>query len=125
MAYNLATEQRAFINTPNGSGTVAIRYTGNAGETPITIEYSQSLSVTPSADYLRGLAIAQLNTLNTTASYIASQVALPLPAVLDTTTPITPTPSTFGSFVAASDPFSPPATPTPQSQTCNSLVFES
>lgn len=108
MAYNLAVEQRAFLN-PDGSGTIVIRYTGNAGETPQSISYAQSLSTIPGADFVRGIAINQINLLNNTATFINSQV---LPTTLDTTTPITPVASTFGSFIAALDPFTPGTTPT-------------
>ncbi len=111
MAYNLATEQRAFMATNGQTGSVVIRYTGNAGEPPVSIEYTQSLSSAPSADYLRGIAINQLNVLNTTLTYVTSQIGI-VPVTLDTTTPITPVASTFGAFVAATGPFTPGTTPT-------------
>lgn len=112
MAYNAASVNQAFL-TPqtSGNGTLVIRYTGNAGETPVIIQYSQSLSTTPSADYIRGIAIAQINTLNTTANFINGLIPS-LPIALDVTTPIPPATVTTGSYLAVSAPFTPGVTPT-------------
>jgi len=110
MAYTTATFTRL---DQNGQGTVTIilTYTGNAGETPVEVAYPFDNPTGVTANYMRGLAMARLATLNANRNFYAG--ALPnVGVVLDTTTPLpAPPASTFGSFVAVTSPFTPGATP--------------
>lgn len=110
MAYTTATFTRLDRNA-DGKAVIVLTYTGNAGEAPIDYAYPIDVSTPPSADYMRGLAMARLAFLNTTANFFTG--ALPfVGTVLDTTTPLPAAPAPpFGAFVAATAPFTPGATP--------------
>lgn len=110
MSYTVATFTRLEQNA-DGSVKMIFTYTGDAGELAREFAYPFEATTPPSADYMRSLAMARLTTLNQTKNFITG--ALPfVNTVLDTTTPLpTAAASTFGSFVAASAPFTPGATP--------------
>lgn len=110
MAYNQARFTR-LETTSDHSVRMIFTYTGNAGETPVEFVYPFEATVMPSADMMRGLAMARLTTLNNTLNFITGATPF-IDTVLDTTTPLpSPAASTFGAFVAASAPFTPGATP--------------
>lgn len=110
MAYLTATFARLDKNA-DGTATMVFRYTGNAGELPVERGVPVNTLVMPTADWSRGIAMETLAILNTNLSFYAGALAA-VGAVLDTTTPLpTPPVSVFGSYRAASLPFTPGATP--------------
>lgn len=111
MAYITATFARLDRNA-DGRATIVLVYTGNAGEAPVEYNYPIDATVMPTADHMRGLAMARLAVLNNNLSFVTG--ALPfIGTVLDTTTPIPPPSNGIvpGTFMAASAPFTPGATP--------------
>jgi hypothetical protein len=110
MAFTIATFSKLEVNA-DGRPVIVLRYTGNAGETPVEYSYVQDLVTMPTADFIRGQAMARLDVLNNNKNFVTG--ALPsVGTVLDTTTPLpTPPASTYGAFMAASAPFTPGATP--------------
>lgn len=110
MSYTTATFTRIEKNS-NGSNSLILTYTGNAGEPDVVIPYPFDNPTGVTADYMRALAMARIAALNANLNFFAG--ALPnVGTTLDTTTPLpTPTASTFGLFAAASAPFTPGATP--------------
>lgn len=113
MAYNTATilEGDLFFVAQTGSYQIYVTYTGNAGEQPVRVSYN--VNTTDVAGYgtvLRGQAMRMLDTLNANAQIAAG---ITLPKVLDTTAPIPPPAATvFGSYLVASDAFTPGSAPT-------------
>lgn len=97
--------------SPNGGSVIILRYTGNAGEPPLDFAYPQDLTTFPTADYIRSLAMARIQILNNNINFIAGAQPF-IGTNLDVTTPLPPVTSTFGSFIAASSPFTPGAAPT-------------
>jgi hypothetical protein len=108
--YNVATFSKLEVNA-DGRPVIVLRYTGNAGETAVDYSYVQDLVTMPTADFIRGQAMARLDILNNNKNFVTG--ALPsVGTVLDTTTPLpAAAASTFGAFMAASAPFTPGATP--------------
>lgn len=107
--YTTATFDRLEQNA-DGTAVMVFRYTGT-GEEPRESKHSVNTAVMPTADYARGLAMARMAVLNTNRSFlIGAQPSVG--TVLDTTTPLpTPVVPIFGSYCAASVPFTPGATP--------------
>lgn len=111
--YTTATFARLDRNA-NGTASIVLLYTGDSGENPVEDAYPINANVMPTADYMRGLAMARLSTLNNNRNFIAGALAA-VGTILDTTTPLpppTPLVSTFGAYMAASAPFTPGAAPT-------------
>lgn len=110
MAYTIVSFPRIDKNA-DGTCTMVFVHTGDAGEKPVEQFVPVNTSVMPTADWSRGLAMERKAILNTNLSFYAGAQAA-LGTQLDTTTPLpTPAASTFGSFKAASAPFTPGATP--------------
>jgi hypothetical protein len=110
MSYTTATLARLDQNS-NGTATLVFRYTGDAGEPPIDYGYPVDPIVMPTMDWARGLAMQRLQALNNGKSFVAGTLPL-IGTVFDTTTPLPqPAASVFGSYRAASAPFTPGATP--------------
>lgn len=110
MSYNVSTFTRIDKNA-NGTASLVLTYTGNAGELPVEYAYPFDNPSGVTADYMRAIAMQRIAALNANLNFVAG--ALPnVGAVLDTTTPLpTPAASTFGQFMAASAPYTPGATP--------------
>lgn len=110
MAYTIATLVFA-AQEADGRLHLEIRYTGDAGETPINKPFYVAQGTTPPAHLVRAEAMSQLAILNQGRTLV--NTFLPqLPLLLDTTTALpSPPASTFGSYFAASLPFTPGATP--------------
>lgn len=109
MSYTTATFDR-LVSNADGTGTMVFKYTG-AGETAVESKHTVNTSVMPTADYARGLAMERLAVLNTNLAFLVGAAAA-VGQVLDTTTPLpVPAASVFGSYRAASAPFTPGATP--------------
>lgn len=112
MSYTTATFARLDGNS-DGHQQIAIvlAFTGNASEPVVEVAYPVDVTNMPTADYMRGLAMARIALLNNRANFITG--ATPnIGTVLDTTTPLPPpAASTFALFLAASAPFAPGATP--------------
>lgn len=110
MAYTIATFSRLDVNA-DGSVVMVITHTGDAGEIPREQRIPYEATVPPTADTVRAFAVARNGVLNRTKNFVTG--ATPnIGATLDITTPLPSAPvSTFGSFVAASAPFTPGATP--------------
>lgn len=108
MTYIAATVTESIQET-DGRTRLRIIYTGNAGEPPVERLLYINQETAPSAHYIRGEAIAQLALLNENRTVMA---AMAVPVVLDTTTAL-PAPSVAvqASYMAASLPFTPGATP--------------
>lgn len=110
MAYTTATLARLEQNS-NGTANLVYRYTGNAGEAPVDYSYFVDPVVMPTLDWARGLAMQRLTALNNGKSFVAGTLAL-VGTVFDTTTPLpTPAAPVYGSYRAATAPFTPGATP--------------
>lgn len=110
MAYTTATFARLDRNA-DGHSTIILVYTGNGAETPIEYAYPVDTSQTPSADYMRGLAMQRIAILNNTLNFVTGATPF-IGTVLDTTTPLpTAAASVYGAYRAASAPFTPGATP--------------
>jgi hypothetical protein len=110
MSYTTATLARLDQNS-NGTATLVFRYTGDAGEPPIDYGYPVDPIVMPTMDWARGLAMQRLQALNNGKSFVLGTLPL-IGTVFDTTTPLPQPPaSVFGSYRAASAPFTPGATP--------------
>lgn len=110
MSYNVAKFAR-IVKNANGSNSLILSYEGNSGEPVVEVEYPFDNPSGVTADYMRGLAMARIASLNANLNFYTG--ALPnVGATLDTTTPLPSAPaSTFGVFIAASAPFTPGATP--------------
>lgn len=109
MAYTTATILAGDLTlNSDGSVTAIVTFTGNAGELPVKSSYTVNSVAAAGTGYLRGQAMDKLAVLNSNKGVIDS---LSLPLVLDTTTPLPSSSSVFGSYVAASAPFTPGATP--------------
>lgn len=110
MAYTTATLLRI---EPNGNGTFTLifRYQGDAGEAPIDYPYPVDPIVMPTMDGTRAPLMARLTALNNAKSFTIGSAPL-VGTVFDTTTPL-PQPSApvYGSYRAATLPFTPGATP--------------
>lgn len=110
MSYNAAVLDRIDKNG-DGTGTIVLRYTGNAGEEIRFSFHPINAIVMPSADYVRGLAMERMNFLNTNRSFLIGSDPF-VGTTLDTTTPLPPiVPPTFGLYGAATASFTPGATP--------------
>ena len=108
MSYTVATFTRIEKNA-NGTNSLVLTYTGNAGEPPVEIPYPFDNPSGVTADYMRGIAMSRIAALNANLTFYSG--ALPnVGTTLDTTTPL-PNVSTFGAFSAASAAFTPGATP--------------
>lgn len=112
MAYNAATvlDGDLYFVPDSGQYRVIVTYTGNAGEAPVKVPYTvNTTDVSGYGTVLRSQAMTMIAVLNSNAQIAA---AITLPKVLDVTTPIPPpTASVFGSYFAATDAFTPGATP--------------
>lgn len=110
MSYDTATFTRLDRNA-NGTAALVLTYTGNAGEPPVDFTYPVDANSPPSADYMRGLAMARLSILNNNRNFITGATPF-IGTVLDTVTPL-PSPATdaFGEYSASSAAFTPGATP--------------
>lgn len=109
MAYNVATVIAGEFEA-DGRLHLLIRYTGNAGELPIDLPFYLGQGTAPGNDLVRGAAMNTLAILNTS---LTTRNSFTLPLVLDTTTPLptaTP-PKVLTTYMAASAPFTPGATP--------------
>jgi hypothetical protein len=109
MSYNAATV--ILVDQENdGRLRVDIQYTGDAGE-PTVVKQVYVLQSQPTPGYfIRGEAMEQIARLNNTRTIIGT--VPPLPFVLDITTPLpTNTPTPAVTYMAASGPFTPGATP--------------
>lgn len=109
MSYNVARFTRLDQNA-DGSTSQVLTYTGNAGEPAVDFSYPMDATAAPSADYLRGLAIARIAILNNNQTFVAGALAS-VGQVLDTTTPLPAPLNVFGEYMAASAAFTPGATP--------------
>jgi hypothetical protein len=92
----------------DGGVTAVVTFEGNAGETPRRFAYSVNSVAAAGGNWLRAQAMDRIATLNSNISVVTS---LTLPKVLDVTTPIPEPAATSGSYLAASAPFTPGATP--------------
>lgn len=109
MAYTTATFARLDKNA-DGTATMIFVYTG-AGEKSVERAVPVNTAVMPTADWSRGIAMEHLAILNTNQSFFAGAQSA-VGTVLDTTTPLpAPAATVFGSYRAASAPFTPGATP--------------
>lgn len=110
MSFTTATFARLEKNA-DGTATMIFRYTGNAGETPVERGVPVNSAIMPSADWSRSIAMEHLAILNTNQSFYAGALSA-VGTVLDTTTPLpTPTALINASYMAASAPFTPGASP--------------
>lgn len=110
MSYTTATLIRLETNS-NGTAVLVFRYTGNAGEAPVEYSYPVDPIVMPTMDWARGLAMQRLSALNNGQSFVAGTLPL-IGTVFDTTTPLPQPPAAvFGSYRAATAPFTPGTTP--------------
>lgn len=110
MSYNVCTFTRLDQNA-DGSVAMILTHTGDSGETPREQRIPYEATIQPTADTIRAFAMDRNGVLNRTRNFITG--ALPnVGSTLDITTALPSAPaSTFGSFVAASAPFTPGATP--------------
>lgn len=86
MAYTTATV-KAIDQNDNGTITVYIVYTGDAKEIVVTRAITLSLTAAPDSNYLRSIAVHQLDMLNINKGIFIDLFGK-IPFVLDTTTPL-------------------------------------
>lgn len=104
MAYNAAFFLRREQNADRSS-TLVFRYSGNAGEPTIDVNYPIDTTVMPSADSMRALAMARIAKMNNDINFAIGADPF-LNTFLDVTTPL-PSASTSGAFAAAAAAFTP------------------